>query len=175
MDLRRARIQDWLVGWLGALLVASLFLGWYRGARAAVSAWQAFALIDVFLLVTGLVAMVALVLTLAHRTPAVPLALTSLGIFVALPAAILAAIRLIVVPDLPGAAAGGDVSRLLGAWVGTGAALGLLAAMLASIRDERTPVPPRTLEEQAAAVRTLSLSSNDRERPGARPPEAEAT
>jgi len=166
MNLRRARTQDWVMGVLGTLLVASLFLGWYRpcpagncGAGPAASAWEAFAVIDVVLLVAGLVAVVALVLTLAQRTPAVPLALTSTGTFLALAAAICALVRLIFVPGLAGAGQSTETVRLLGAWLGTGAAVGLLAAMLASIRDERTPAPPRPVEEQARAVRTLPLSS----------------
>ena len=168
MDLRRARTRDWLMGALGALLVASLFLAWYRscpggdcGTGPAVTAWEAFAVIDVVLLVAGLLAVAALGLTLAQRTPAVPLALTSTGTFFALAAAICALVRLIFVPDLPGAGQGAEAARLLGAWLGAGAAAGLLAAMLASIRDERTPAPPLSVAEQAQMVRTLPLRSSD--------------
>jgi hypothetical protein len=167
MNLRRARAQDWLMGVFGVLVVASLFLGWYRACPPSdcatgttVSAWEAFAVIDVLLLVAGIVAVVALVLTVLHRTPAVPLALTSAGTFVAVAAAICMLVRLAFAPALPGAGQDTETVRLLGAWLGTGAALGLLAAMLASIRDERTPAPPRSVEEQARSVRTLSLSSS---------------
>jgi hypothetical protein len=44
--------------------------------------------------------------------------------------------------------------------------------MLASVRDERMPVPPRSLEEQARAVRTLRLSSTGAGRDGERGREA---
>lgn len=160
------------MGGLGAALVVSLFFGWYRACSAegcesgpAASAWEAFAVTDVVLALAGLTALAALILTLVQRTPALPLALTSIGVFVALGAAILVLVALIAEPAVPGA---GDASsaRLGGAWVGTAAALGLLAAMLASIRDERTPAPPRTVEEQHAAVRKLTLSKPNA---GARP------
>lgn len=155
------------MGAFGVLVVASLFLGWYRacppggcGTGTTVSAWQAFAVIDLVLLVAGIVAVVALVLTVLHRTPAVPLALTSAGTFVAVAGAICVLVRLVFAPTLPSAGPDAETVRLLGAWLGTGAALGLLAAMLASIRDERTPAPPRSVEEQARSVRTLSLPSS---------------
>jgi hypothetical protein len=155
------------MGGLGALLVASLFLPWYRACpggecadRPAFSAWEALAVIDLVLLVAGLVAVVALVLTLAHRAPAVPLALTSTGAVVALAAAVCALVRLIFVPGLPGGSEQVETARLLGAWLGTGVAAGLPTAMLASMRDERTPAPPRSVEEQARAVRTLPLPSS---------------
>lgn len=177
------------MGGLGGLLVVSLFLPWYSGCgtrseevggaagtvlncRAGgdglgepFSAWSAFAVVDVVLAATGAVAVLALLLTLIQRTPAVPLALTSLGTPLAAVAAVLALIRVLAPPGAVQAAAGGSVWSLPGAWIGTGAALGLLAAMLASIRDERTPVPSWTLEEQAAAVRTLSLSTSGNRAP----------
>ncbi len=146
------------MGALGALLVASLFLAWYGGPRAAASAWEAYTLTDVVLLVAGLVGVTALVLTLAQRTPAVPLALTTIGVFVALIGALLAVVGLVAAPEPAGA--GGEAERLSGAWIGTALAIGLLAAMLASIRDERTSAPEWSREEQAAAVRTLTLSSS---------------
>ena len=156
------------MGALGVLLIVSLFVGWYRScpfgdcdAGPVVTAWKAFAVIDVVLLVAGLVAIAALGLTLAQRTPAVPLALTSTGTFLALAAAICAVARLIFVPGLPGAGQSEEAVRLLGAWLGAGAAVGLLAAMLASVRDERTPAPPLSVSEQALMVRTLPLRSSE--------------
>jgi hypothetical protein len=148
------------MGGLGVLLVASLFVGWFRSCPAgecrgsATSAWEAFAVADVVMCVAGVLAVLALVLTLVQRTPALPLALTSVGVFVALAAAVCAVVRLIAPGEGP------ETARLVGAWLGSGVAVGLLAAMLASIRDERTPAPARSLEEQERAVRTLRLSSS---------------
>ena len=169
------------MGGLGALLVASLFFGWYRTCAGAscdsgptVSAWEAFAVTDVALAVLGLTAVAGLVLTLAQRTPAVPLALTSIAAIVALAAAILALVALIAVPDVARGAE--STARAGGAWLGTAVTLGLLAAMLASIRDERTPAPPRSVEEQQRAVRRLTLRGHDadarRDVPSAGPGEA---
>lgn len=149
---------------MGVCLVVSLFLPWYcasaagSGCSAAekTSGWEALAVVDLVLLAAAAIAVAALVLTLTQRTPAVPLAVTSLGVFVALLAAVAAVVRLVAVPDLTG---GGQASvRLIGAWVGTGATLGLLASLLAAVRDERIPSERRTAEQQAAAARTLSVS-----------------
>ena len=165
MDLRRARIGEWLSGGLGACLVVSLFLPWYcaSAARAGcpagerASGWEALAVVDLVLLAAGAIALAALVLTLTQRTPAVPLAVTSLGVLVALVAAVLAVVRLVAAPD----PAGGEASvPLLGAWLGTGAALGLIASLLAAVRDERIPSERRTAEQQAVGVRTLSVSGS---------------
>nr|MBA3422286.1 hypothetical protein [Thermoleophilaceae bacterium] len=108
MDLRRPRIGEWLSGGLGAALVISLFLPWYCTSDShsecsrgeGVSGFDAFAVVDVVLLAAGAIAVAALVLTLTQRTPAVPLAVTSLGVFVALAAAVLAVVRLVAAPDL---------------------------------------------------------------------------
>ena len=155
------------MGALGALLVASLFFGWFQSCPAGEcrggsvnSAWEAFAVADVVLCAAGLLAVGALVLTLVQRTPALPLALTTRGVFVALAAAVCAVVRLIAPGEGP------EVERLLGAWVGAGTAVALLLAMLASVRDERTPAPTRSLEEQARAVRTLHLTSSGEKSPG---------
>ena len=167
------------MGGLGALLVVSLFLPWYRACASeacesgpAASAWEVFAVVDAVLLVAGLVAVVALVLTVAHQTPAVPLALTAIGTLAALVAAILVIARLVATPDLPGGADEAGAVPVLGAWIGAVASLGLLAAMMASIRDERTPAPSRALQEQAEAVRTLPLSSADGQSPASPSPRA---
>jgi hypothetical protein len=173
MDLRRARIGDWLMGGFGVVVIVALFLGWYCapppgvegagecGSGAAVSAWEAFAVVDVVLLVAALIAVVALVMTLVHDTPAVPLALTAIGTLVAIVAAVLAVVRLAAAPDLPGAGEGVAPVRLAGAWLGAGATLALALAMLASIRDERTPARSRRAAEAEAAMRTLSVGGAD--------------
>jgi hypothetical protein len=74
-------------------------------------------------------------------------------------AAILVLVALVAVPDVARGAEG--TARAGGAWLGTAVTLGLLAAMMASIRDERTPAPPRSVEEQQRAVRRLTLRKHD--------------
>jgi hypothetical protein len=168
MDLRRARIGEWLSGALGVVLVLSLFLPWYCAPDSpsgcspgeGVSGWESFAVVDLVLLGAGAIAVAALVLTLTQQTPALPLAVTSLGVLVALAAVVLAVGRLVAAPDLTGAGGEAAPTRLLGAWLGAGAALGLLASLVAALRDERVPSEPRTAEQQAAAVRTLSVSGS---------------
>jgi hypothetical protein len=184
MDLRRARIADWLMGGFGVLVIATLFLGWYCapppgsedalgcGPVSVASAWEAFAVVDVVMLVAGLVGVVALIFTLAHDTAAVPLALTAIGALVATVAALLVLFRLVNAPELPGAAGGAEPMLLTGAWLGGAAILALVLAMLASIRDERTPAPSLRAVEANEAMRTLSVSAagegGDAARGGAR-------
>lgn len=166
MDLRRARVEEWLSGGFGAALIVSLFLPWYctRGPGSACppsggpSAWTAFAVVDLVLLAAGSLAVAVLVLTLTQRTPAIPLAATSLGVFFAIAAAVLAVVRLVAPPDLGGG--GEETVRLLGPWLGAGSAVGALASLLAAVRDERIPSEPRTAEEQASAVRVLAVSGS---------------
>jgi hypothetical protein len=189
MDLRRARTWEWLGGLFGAVLIVALFLDWYgcgggtaatsagAGCRvgASVSGWGAFAVAHLVMLVAGAIALVALVLTLVQRTPAVPLALTSVGAAFALVAAVVALIRLVSPPDLPGI--GEYPVRLLGAWLGAGSALALTGVMLASIRDERIPSAVRGVDGASPEPTLLTLSGSGSSRPAPRragPPEGAA-
>jgi hypothetical protein len=168
MDLRRARVWEWLAGAFGIALAVSVFLDWYgcaatrsagAGCRpgAAVSAWGALAVADLVMLVAGLGGLLALVVALVQRTPAVPIALTSIVTVVALVAAVLAVLRLVDAPDLPGIT-GQSPARLLGAWLGAGASLGLVASLLAAIRDERVPVAARGVDGAHREPRLLTVS-----------------
>ena len=173
MDLRRGRIWEWLAGAFGAALAVSVFLEWYgcaatraavttpagAGCRpgAAVSVWSALAVADVVMLVAGLGGLLTLVVTLVQRTPAVPIALTSVVAVVALVAAVLAVLRLVDPPAVP-AVTGKIPARLLGAWLGVGASLGLVASTLAAIRDERVPAAARGVDGPHRVPRLLTLS-----------------
>lgn len=157
------------MGGFGTALVASLFLGWYRPeAGQASTGWEAFAALDLVLFATGSLALLVLLLTVWQRTPALPLALTSIGTFLATGASIAVLVRLLFTPDLPGAGAE-DPARLAGAWIGAVATLGTLAAMFAAIRDERASsgAPP---QEPPDRVRTLTLTSTGARGAGAPAP-----
>ena len=175
MDLRRARIGEWLTGASGAALAVSPALAWYScergagGCRGAITGWGALAVTDVVLLIAGLIGVAVLVLTVTQRTPALPLALTTMGVPVAVLAAILALLALLFVPDHLEASGAGP-ARLPGAWLGALSSLGLLASLLAAMRDERIPVAGRGQEGGAPPPRTLTLSGE-----ASRPTSAQAS
>jgi hypothetical protein len=169
MDIRRARLWEWLAAGFGVTMVVAPFLGWYevclRGVPgtkscrpAALTGWEAFAIADVIMLLAGGAAMAVLVLTITHRTPAVPIALTALGVLVSAVAAVLALLSLVAEPE------GGANALLAGAWIGTGAAIGLTVSMLAAMTDERPRLAGSPGERRTPAVRTLRLSSSARDR-----------
>jgi hypothetical protein len=128
MDLRRLRVGEWLMGACGVLLLIALFLDWY--GDPAESAWEAFAILDVILAVVALAAIAVPIVTATHGVPAVPLALESLVALLALVGTILVLIRVL---NLPGEAD----SREIGLWLGLLATLGVFAAGMIGMRDER--------------------------------------
>jgi len=69
MDLRRLRAGEWVAAAAGALLIVSLFLPWYEAGRFDVSAWEAFAVVDVLLLLAGALGLGVLVITASQETP----------------------------------------------------------------------------------------------------------
>jgi len=170
VDLRRARIGEWLTGAFALALLVATFLPWYacdRGSAGGNGAcrpdltatgWSALGGTDVVLALAALVGLLALALTVAQRTPALPLAVTSLGVLVAGVAAVLALLALLLAPKSVGD--GGQAgTRLVGAWLGAGAAVGLLASTLAAIRDEHVPVTGGGDETTSPEPRTLALTS----------------
>ena len=94
MDLRRPRPGDWATAAASAVLLGSLFLPWYAGggecARAPcpteATGWQALAAIDVALAVAAALGLAAFLATLAERTEAAAVVLTSLAALAAVAA-----------------------------------------------------------------------------------------
>lgn len=137
MDPRRLRIGEWLTGLGGALLLASTFLGWYDpDPGAAVSAWEAFSVLDLLLALLAALAIGSAVMSAAHETPAISLALASLAALVGVFATIAVVVRLLAPP-------GDDVSLAAGAWLGLGAVLLTTVAAFVAMRDERYPPAAR--------------------------------
>ena len=173
VDLRRARIGEWLIGAFAVALLVATFLPWYACGRGAAGAdgacgadltatgWEALGGADVVLALAALVGLLALALTVAQRTPALPLAVTSLEVVVAGVAAVLAGLALLLAPESVGEG-GAAGTRLVGAWLGACAALGLLASALAAIRDERVPVTGGGDGGSSPEPRMLTLSSSSR-------------
>ncbi len=155
MDLARLRFGDWVMGIGGLAVLVVMLIDWYevpnlvlRGdielttGDVGLNAWESFAVNDVILALAAVMALTAVVLTVAQPTAAVPLALSSLTTLVAIVALVLVTIRVIWTPDLEGV----DTDRTTGAWLGLVATATLAAGCLASIRDERLPRPDNPVE-----------------------------
>ena len=187
MDLRRVRRWEWLTGAAGVVLLVSLFLPWYGldpfGNASAVihgsstaSAWQAFSVVDVVLAIAALGAIALPIVTAMQRTAAVPQAFTALLMPFAIAAAVVAVVRLLNAPDITGlgigvegayygpigsaASAGIDVTREVGAWIGTVAAIAVVLLDYRSMADSRTPHAMRSRLE----VATIPAPTADGER-----------
>src|SRR3954470_13252697 len=90
MDLRRLRVGEWLAAASGAALLVLLFIPWYGDD----SAWEAFAVTDVFLALVAIAALTLAFLTATQKTVAVPLALNAMLAPVTVVALLLVIIRL---------------------------------------------------------------------------------
>jgi hypothetical protein len=135
MDVRRLRAGEWLLAVSGAALLLSLFLPWYGVAGdASRSAWEAFASIDVVLLVCALVALAVPVVAATQKTVALPIAFTALATLFCLAALVLVLARIVFEP------AGADSIRA-GAWVALAAAGAMTVGAWIAVRDERLSRP----------------------------------
>ncbi|MGI8945444.1 MAG: hypothetical protein ACR2GL_04295 [Thermoleophilaceae bacterium] len=151
MDLRRLRAGEWTVAAAGLVLVVTLFLPWYRadrpsaegGSATTLTAWEAYSVLDIVLLVLGLLAVGLLVLTAVQRTAAVAVAADALLAPVAGVVAALTAARVLDMPAAIEVAASGPLepARTAFAWIGLLAVLGVLAGTLLAMRDERLSGP----------------------------------
>ena len=132
MDLRRLRLQEYLAGAFGFVLLVSTFLDWYGGDDGKASAWETFGALDVMLAVVALMAIALMVLTAAQRAQAIPIAIGSLLVLVGLITSVWLVFRVVRTPgDLP--------DREIGLWLGLVSCLGSTGAALWSIRDDSFP------------------------------------
>jgi hypothetical protein len=141
MDLRRLRVGEWVVGACGVLLLVSLFLDWYGDPSE--TAWEAFWVLDVILVLLALAAISVPIVTATHRVPAVPLAVESLTALFGFLGVILVVFRVL---NLPGDAD----SREIGLWIGLLATFGIFAGGMVGMRDERRS--PRGRHSDASGV-----------------------
>src|SRR3954451_7579462 len=159
MDLRRLRHGEWIAGVSGAVLLVSLFLDWYSvrdvggvpSDDLSASAWQSFAVVDVFLAAAGLFGIALAVSAATQRSAAVPQAIGALCVPIAFVAAVLVVIKLLDLPDwysviqgvegvyLNSTLGGPEVMREAGVWIGAGATLGVLIGAWRSIGDQSFP------------------------------------
>jgi hypothetical protein len=167
VDPRRLRIGEWLAGVSGVVLLASLFLHWYRteGTNLDLTAWRAFGVTDVLLALVAVGGIALAAVTANQRSQAVPTALASLLTPLAAVVLVFLLYRVLSPPDAAGFAQHGprptgyivsrDSSRQIGLWIGLVAYLGLLGGVLRALRD---PSFPRAVRERnRVAVETLPI------------------
>ena len=146
--MRRLRAGEWIALAGAIALIASLFLHWYgtEGGGAEVTAWQAFGILDVVLVLLALVP-VALFATQATRSsPAIPVFFSVMTIVAGVLAVLLILLRIVFQPG-PNAL----VSVEPGAWLGLAAAVLVLAGGWRSTRAESMPGrPPPPVREMPA-------------------------
>jgi hypothetical protein len=168
MDLRRLRAGEQIAAAAGLVLVVSLFGPWYELVTVSpsvvapaptetveVTAWEAFSVTDVLLLVSGVIGIWLLVVTAVQRTAAIGIASDSLAFLVTAPIAVAALIRVLNVPDAldtGGLVAG--VDRTPFAWLGLLAALAVPIAALVAMRDERVSAPGRPTDTTGVPIDT---------------------
>src|SRR3954469_449222 len=98
MNLRRLRSADWLTGVAGLVLLLLLWAPWYEVSDGTVSAWDAFAIVDVVLAIAALLAIAVPLVTAARDTPSVPVTVDVVTAAVSVLALLLVLIRLLVLP-----------------------------------------------------------------------------
>lgn len=138
MDLRRLRAGEWIFGVAGLALAASLFAPWYRAGGDGISAWRAFAAVDVVAAITAAAAIGVAAVVAGQRSQAPGIAAEGLLTILAAVALVVVLVRFL---DTPGRLEGLDAARAWGAWLGLAAVFAILVGALAGMRDERLGDP----------------------------------
>jgi hypothetical protein len=147
--MRRLRDGEWIAGAGAVALLASMFLHWYGielldAVSLEATAWQAFGVLDVVLVLLALVPVALVFLQATRESPAIPVFFSVMTLLAGLLAALLILYRIV---NQPGPNEIVDVQ--LGAWLGFVAALVVAAGGWRSTRVEPVPgQPPRPIEEQ---------------------------
>jgi phosphoglycerol transferase MdoB-like AlkP superfamily enzyme len=93
--VKRLRIPDYATGIAGLLLLCGIFAPWYKMADGTVDGWRSTGYIDIWLLITVLLAFAVPLVTAAKDSPALPVAMDVLTWFAALISILLTLFRLI--------------------------------------------------------------------------------
>ena len=177
MDLGRVRIGEWVAGISGAALLAAMFLRWYGAGEAGlgspegdgggwtsfgplneasgVTAWEAFAAVDLVLAAAALLGVAVLVVTATQRTGAIPIATAALTALFATTAVLLVLLRVADPPNANGA----DLERSMGLFVGLVAAIGTALGAWVSMRDDRVDRSSVALSAASEAVPVRAVPS----------------
>lgn len=154
MRLKPPRVAEILAAAFGALLLVSLLLPWYReevvciqvvgadcpASRSGDTAFEAFAALDVYLLLVALAGLALLALEMTQRAPAIPVALSALGAPLALVATALVLWR-VLDPPAEGVE---PLFALLGLISSAGLAMAFALSMRNEGLDRRRPSASRS-------------------------------
>jgi hypothetical protein len=131
MRLSRLRLGE-LAALLGAAcIVVSLTMRWYEAPSGNLSAWDTFGPAVALLMLAALVALVLVLVTVAERSTAFPVAAAVWGTLFGIVAVMAAVVRLLERPD-------SATALCAGAWLAFVGALLIAAGSWQSMRDERT-------------------------------------
>lgn len=148
--MRKVRTGELVAAAAGVLLAIAMFLPWYglRGRAASLDAWGAFSVVDLVLALVAVLAIALLVVQLAGRGPAGPVALGVITGTLSLVAVVLVAFRIL---DQPGP--NEFVTVRAGAWLGLLATVLIAVGTWLSLTDERPrPVDPPAPEPERRAT-----------------------
>jgi hypothetical protein len=173
MDLRRLRIGEWMLGGSALVLLISLFLPWWglegdwiglgpggpvegpdqgAGVVTTWTAWQVFSIADLLFALLGVLALVVWVLVARWSAPGPGLAGEALLTPLAIAMAIVALVQLLGTPDALEAPPTFDATVEYGAWLGLLSTFGVLAGLLAGMRDERLSRPGELTDQAGVPV-----------------------
>ena len=137
MDAGRLRSGEWLAALASLALLVLEFLPWYRTEGFDLSAWEAFSVVDLLLLLTALAGLGVAFFTASRRAPALPVTTAVIAAGLAIVAALVTAYRLL---NQPGP--NGEVDVRLGAYLGLLAVAAIAAGAWRTMADERTDAEP---------------------------------
>ena len=158
MDPRRLRAGDWILGIGSALLLVSLFTGWYEGKALEVrvpsgsgdytlTAFEAFSAIDLILAAGALYGLALVVLSAMQNVSAMNVAGSTMAVYLAVALLLVVLFRAARIPDfVTDSGRFFDSTRDTGIWLALGGCLAMLGGALASIRDERITGDTRTVD-----------------------------
>jgi hypothetical protein len=157
-DVKRVRTGEWIVALCAVLLFVDMFVSWYGQVSTTLSAWRAFDVLDIYLLLVILAGLGLVVLKATQRAPALPVAASVVVTALAGLAALLILYR---IANQPGPNDLVDVK--IGAFLGLLLALGLAAGGFQAMREEGTGFAHARAEAEAM------LASREITPPGAAP------
>ena len=149
MDVSRLRKGEWVAGLSGLALLILLFLPWYGVDIAfgaldrldlAVTAWEAFSVVDLLLLLTALAGLTVAAMAALQRAPALPVASAVIATGIAIVMVLVVLYRIL---NQPGP--NELVGVRIGAYLGLLAVLGVAAGGWLTMGDERTDAAPAPL------------------------------
>jgi hypothetical protein len=128
------RTPDYVAGLFGFLLLSSLFAPWYSLSDGTSDGWRSLGFIDIWLLITAILAMLIPLVTAAKDAPAVPIALDVVTTWVSFVAVLLTLFRVLNVANDPI-----TTGRSWGLWFALISVIGTFAGTWWAMRTEDAP------------------------------------